>query len=63
MLTVSITSLSAVEIVIGSSSTPSVMEDNTGTSLSLCAANGGPGVLPMVVRVFFTVTGKAGRLL
>ena len=49
--------------MIGGSSTASVMEDNTAMNLALCAANGGPGVLPMTVTVFFTVTGKAGRLL
>ena len=62
MLTVSITSSSALQIVIGSSSTDTVMEDQTGMSLLLCAANGGPGELPVTMTVSFTVTGNAGRL-
>ena len=62
MLTVSITSLSAAQIVIGSSSTASVMEQDTGMTLLLCVETMGGG-LSMDVAVSFTVSGKAGRLL
>ena len=44
MLTVSITSSSAVEIVIGGSSTASVMEQDTGMALLLCAETMGGGL-------------------
>ena len=49
--------------MIGGSSTDSVMEDQTGMTLFLCAATMGTGELSFDVTVFFTVTGKAGRLL
>ena len=48
--------------MIGGSSTASVMEQDTGMTLFLCAEAMGGG-LSMDVTVSFSVTGKAGRLL